>query len=176
MLSSLMCVRCGFLLALPLGSTTRAHHFFCLAEFRDPLSRRCDHFSHQQRRRGPWHGRTSWRAPGGAARRGRERSLGDSESSLRASCSDVLLTHFGQGNPPIPPDNPPAIDCTIYRCGRALRCRKCRMRQSRDDSTRRIAPKNSAAPVPYGTVLKQADGACERASEVLSDLCHVSVF
>ena len=30
----------------PLGSTTRAHHFFCLAEFRDPFSRRCDHFSH----------------------------------------------------------------------------------------------------------------------------------
>ena len=34
------------LLALPLGSTTRAHHFFGLAEFRDPFSRRCDHFSH----------------------------------------------------------------------------------------------------------------------------------
>ena len=36
----------GSSLALPLGSTTRAHHFFCLAEFRDPFSRRCDHFSH----------------------------------------------------------------------------------------------------------------------------------
>ena len=41
-----MCVRCCFLLALPLGSTTHAHHFFCLAEFRDPFSRRCDPFSH----------------------------------------------------------------------------------------------------------------------------------
>ena len=36
----------GSSLALPLGSTTRAHHFFGLAEFRVPLSRRCDHFSH----------------------------------------------------------------------------------------------------------------------------------
>ena len=41
-----MCLRCCFLLALPLGSTTHAHHFFCLAEFRDPFSRRCDPFSH----------------------------------------------------------------------------------------------------------------------------------
>ena len=41
-----MCSNAGSSLALPLGSTTRAHHFFCLAEFRDPFSRRCDHFSH----------------------------------------------------------------------------------------------------------------------------------
>ena len=46
----------GSSLALPLGSTTRAHHFFCLAEFRDPFS--CA--QEPSELAGPCNSRASW--------------------------------------------------------------------------------------------------------------------